>query len=324
MGLRRISTNPARAANTHGCTRISAFLGRVRSRLFAGLCLGVGFAIALGAQTVCSPTPAYSPCEVVFELSQAELAAHPNPYKTVELRAEFRSPRHRTFMMPAFWDGGQRMVIRFAPTEAGGWDFRVSSNLESWNGKTGQFSAIDSDSPGFVRVANVHHFAYTAGDRNKPHLWMGDTMARLELAEEAAFQKFVDTRAAQKFTHIRGVALAPEDAGTAFPKPEEPDPGYFRRLDERIRYINQKGMTVDLLLAGGTSLTKLFPDWRQRERYVRYLIARYAGMNITWGGVEYFEDYDHGRDLMKEIGLLLKKEDPYQHPRSTGTRATSA
>ena len=36
-------------------------------------------------------------------------------------------------------------------------------------------------------------------------------------------------------------------------------------------------------------------------------------MNITWRGVENFEDYENGRELMKEIGRLLKKEDPYQH-----------
>jgi hypothetical protein len=282
--------------------------------------------ISLDAQTVCGSTPAFSPCEVVFELSQADFAAHPNPYKTVELHAEFRSPRHRTFLLPAFWDGGQRMVIRFAPTEAGEWDFRVTSNLESFNGKIGQFSAAGSDAPGFVRVANVHHFAYTGGDGNTPHLWMGDTLMRLALTDDAAFRQLVDARASQKFTHIRGNALGnSEDTAKAFPTPESPDPGYFRQLDERVRYINQKGITVDLLLAGGDNqLRKLFPDWQQRQHYVRYLIARYAGMNITWGGVENFEDYDDGRGLLKEIGLLLKNEDPYQHLRSTGARATSA
>jgi len=144
--------------------------------------------------------------------------------------------------------------------------------------------------------------------------------------EDGVFRKFVDERAAQTFTHIRGsVTGAPEDSSKAFPTPEEPDPAYFRRLDEHIRYINQKGLVVDLLLAGPNNhLVKLFPNWEQRQRYLRYLIARYSPMNITWGGVENFEDYEDGRDLLKEIGLLLKKEDPYQHLRSTGTRATSA
>lgn len=280
---------------------------------------------ALHAQTVCSPTPAFSPCDLVFDLSDADAAAHPAPYKTVEIHAEFRSPRHRTFLLPAFWDGGRRMVIRFAPTEAGTWDFRVTSNLAGFNGKVGQFTATESDAPGFLRVANVHHFAYTAGDGNTPHLWMGDTLLRAGFADEAAFRQFVDTRASQKFNHIRVCALgSAEDTAKAVPAADAPDVAYFRKLDERLRYINQKGMTVDLLLAaGGNSLRRLLPNWDQRQRFVRFLIAHYAALNITWGGVENFEDYDDGRDLLKEIGTLLKQEDPYQHPRSTGTRVSS-
>ena len=36
-------------------------------------------------------------------------------------------------------------------------------------------------------------------------------------------------------------------------------------------------------------------------------MARYAGMNVTWQGVQAFETYDTGRALMKEIGGLLKQ-----------------
>src|SRR5260370_23247828 len=334
MGLREPAKKfqpPGRASRRSPMRALFLICGLVRAvaALPSGLFLAAVFGVfSLQAQTACAPTPAFTPCEIVFELSAADLASHAHPYKTVELSAEFRSPRHRTFLLPAYWDGGQRMVIRFTPVEAGSWDFRVSSNIAAFEGKTGQFSATESESPGFVRVANMHHFATTAGLGNTPHLWMGDTLLRLAAVDDAAFRKFIDARDAQKFTHISGNALGtPEDTAKAFPTPDEPDPGYFRQLDERIRYANQKSMTVDLLLAGGENqLRKLFPGWEQRARYVRYLIARYAGMNITWGGVENFEDedYEDGRDLLKEIGLLLKKEDPYQHLRSTGTRATSA
>jgi hypothetical protein len=252
--------------------------------------------------------------------------ANANPYQTVDIKAEFRSPRHRTFLLPAFWDGGRRMIVRFAPTEPGGWDFRITSNLSSFDGKTGQFSATDSQAPGFVRAANIHHFAYTGGDGNTPHLWMGDTLMRAALVDDASFRPFVDARASQKFTHIRVCATgSAEDIAMAFPTPEAPNPAYFQKLDDRLGYINQKGMTVDLVLAGGgNSLRKLFPDWDQRQRFVRYLIGRYAAFNITWGGVENFEDYNDGRDLLREIGTLLKQEDPYGHLRSTGARVTSA
>jgi hypothetical protein len=294
------------------------------SRLFAITLFFIGF--TAHAQTVCGPTPAFSTCEIVFDLSDADSSANPSPYKTVEIKAEFRSPRHRTFLLPAFWDGGRRMVIRFAPTEPGGWDFRVTSNLESYNGKTGQFTATESEAPGFVRAANMHHFAYTAGDGNTPHLWMGDTMMRAAFVDDAAFRQFVDARASQKFTHIRVSATGDAaDLTKAFPTPDAPNLTYFRTLDDRLRYSSQKGLTIDLVLAGGDNcLRKLFPDWDQRQRFVRYIIGRYAAFNITWGGVQNFEEYDDGRGLLREIGTLLKQEDPYQHLRSTGARVTSA
>ena len=35
---------------------------------------------------------------------------------------------------------------------------------------------------------------------------------------------------------------------------------------------------------------------------MRYVVARYAPMNVTWQGVERFEEYADGRALLKEIG----------------------
>ncbi|MEX2261616.1 MAG: DUF5060 domain-containing protein [Bryobacteraceae bacterium] len=284
--------------------------------LFAGL--------PLSAQKVCEAVPVYSPCEVEFELTEAEAARHPNPYATVEIRAEIRSPRHRTFLAYAYWDGGRRMVIRFAPTEAGQWDFRLSGNLERLQGHMSNITATAAGVPGFIRPANVHHFSYT--ENFIPHLWMGDTFDRFAFVDQAQFERIIDARAEQKFNHVRGLVLGrPEDSPAAVTGPDRIDPAHFQRLDQRIRYMNAKGIVADLVLgAGDNQLAKLFPTWRQRERYVRYLISRYAAFNITWQGVENFEEYENGRELLKEIGTLIKKLDPYQHPRSTGTVATSA
>jgi hypothetical protein len=273
-------------------------------------------------QAPCANTPAYTPCDLVFELSPAEAAEHPNPYLTVDLRAELRSPRHRTFLLPAFWDGGRRLVIRFTPTEAGEWVYRLSGNLKKYDGQQASFTAVASEAPGFVRPANVHHWAYTEGIR--PHFWMGVNEPRFAFLPDAEFRALADARAAQKFTHLRGLVLGgPSDK--VFPTPDTPDPAYFQRLDQRIRYLNDKGLVVDLMLASaGGHLAKLFPTWEQRQRFLRYLIGRYAPMNITWLGVEDFETYPDGRALLKEIGGVLKESDPYQHARSTGARVTSA
>jgi len=275
----------------------------------------------------CNNTPAYSPCDLVFEMTDADAAKHPEPYKTVEVKAEFRSPRHRTFAMPGFWDGGRRIVVRFSPTEAGQWDYRVSGNIAAAEGKTGTFTAAASPSPGYLRAANVHHWAYTEKNEaglDQAHLWMGASELQFAFMDDGGFRAMADARAAQKFNHLRGFVLG-TGAGAAYESADSPNLNQFQRLDQRIRYLNEKGITADLILGGGDGqLVKLFPNWEQRRRYIRYLVGRYGGMHVTWQGVEYFEDYPDGRALLKEIGLLLKELDTFHHPRSSGAHVTSA
>ena len=286
-------------------------------------------AVALRAQDVspCNQTPAYSTCELVFELSEAAAAKHPEPYKTLDLKVEFRSPRHRTLALPAYWDGGRRVVVRFAPTEAGDWAYRITSNASEFDGKTGNFTAAASPSPGFIHPENVHHWMYSERDARglyQAHLWMGASEMRFAFEDDATFRAVADARAAQKFNHLRG-AIWGDGADSLFQGPDTPNPAQFRRLDERIRYLNGKGIAADLILAAdGEALIKAFPSWQQRRRFLRYLVGRYAAMNITWQGVQYFEDSLDTRALLKEIGAVLKELDGYQHPRTTGARVTSA
>jgi hypothetical protein len=246
------------------------------------------------AQTICPPTPAFSICDISF----------PGTSATDSLKGEFRSPDHKTYLIPAFWDGSQ-LVLRVSPTGPGQWDFRLS------NGKEGSFTATASDSQGIIEVANVHHFWYSG--THKPHLWMGDTVPQLD---RAAFEKYVDARAAQHFTHLRVLLI---------PGAEKPDDAHFQDLDQRVLYINRKGITADLVIARGNNIfTKIFPERAQRESFIRYLIARYGAMNITWQGFEDFESYDRGRELLKEIGGYINSMDQYHHIASTGAQNTSS
>lgn len=215
-------------------------------------------------------------------------------------------------------------MIRFSPTEPGDWTYRLTSNVASIDGKTGTFSVADSGSPGFIRARNVHHFGHTETDQ--PHLWMGDTMYRFAFLDDATFRQFVDRRAEQKFNHIRGSIVGfQQEAAKAYPSPDRPDPAHFQLVDQRVRYMNDKGIVADLLLAGDENhLARLFPAYAQRERYIKYVVARYAPLHITWQGVQEFEEYEDGKALLKEIGALLKQHDPYSHVRSTHAVKTSS
>lgn len=275
------------------------------------------------AQTPCEGTPAYSPCELSFDLSAPDLAAHPNPYVSVDLRAEFRSPHFHTYLMPAFWDGGRKMTIRFTPTEAGQWIYRTTSNVAAFDAKEGSFNAVVSDSPGFVNVANLHHWAT---DNKQPHLWMGYIADRFAFDAPEAFDQKLNEAAQNKFNHFRGSILgSSSDRARVYLGADKPNPAYFDELDRRVLDIHKRGITTDLILASDPGyVDSLFPDWQARERFIRYVVARYAPLNITWQGLEEFEDYSDGRALLKELGGDLAKLDPYQHPRSSNAKFTSS
>jgi len=282
----------------------------------------------LAAQTAdpiasnCDNTPAWSPCELSLPLSGAAASAHADPYASVDLRVEFRSPEMHTYALPGFWDGGGRMVVRFAPTQAGRWEYRLTSSISEWDGLTGSFTAAPSEAPGFIRVANLHHWATMAA--NQPHLWMGASEMRFARLEDADFRAVVDARASQKFNHLRGLVLG-EGAELGFLAPGRPDLQYFQRLDERIAYINSKGMIADLVLAPSpAALLRLLPDRAARRNFIRFLVGRCAARNVTWQGLEEFESQAGARAMLQEIGALIKEFDPYQHPRTTGARMTSA
>lgn len=291
--------------------------------MFTRLGLLIWFAARVLAQNSCEETPAYSPCELNFELSAQDLAAHPNPYATVNLHAEFRSPRFHTYLMPAYWDGGRKMVIRFTPTEAGQWVYKTTSNIAAFDAKDGSFNAGPSDSPGYVNVANVHHWAT---DNKQPHLWMGYIADRFAFDSPDQFDQELNEAARNKFTHFRGSILGNSgDRGRVYLGADKPNPAYFDELDRRVLAIHKRGITTDLMLASDPAyIASLFPDWQARERFISYIVARYAALNVTWQGLEQFEDYADGRALLKELGGDLKKLDPYQHPRSSNARTTSA
>jgi len=298
-------------------------LERVRGLRFSLLLLPVALAAQPSPEfTGCDHAPTYTPCDLSIDLSDRAAAQHPHPYTDVELRAEFRSPKGHTYALPAFWDGGRRMVLRFAPVEPGEWEYRVTSNVTDLDARQGTFTAVATDSPGFIRAANVHHWQYT--ERLIPHLWMGVTELRFAFMDEDAFRAAVDTRADQKFTHFRGLVMG-QGLDPAYSAPAAPNLAYFQRLDQRVRYINDKHLVADLILAGGANyLYTVFPNAEDRRRYIRFIAARYAAMNVTWQLVDRFEETNDARNLLKDLGAALKEFDCFQHPRSTGAAVTSA
>ena len=254
------------------------------------------------AQAECEHVAAWSACDISFDLTTPE-----NTPQAI-LRAELRSPHYKIILVNAF-HAGPKLILRVAPTEAGAWTYKVTSSISRLDGQSGQFTAAASNSPGFVLVANVHHFQTgnfqfpdIRSEEKKPHLWMGAALPQFLTMPRADFDRVLEQRAKDRFTHLQvtlGAGANLDDAA------------------ERIRVINARGLVADLAFAS------LPAEAAERQRYVADIVARFSAFNITWAGLAAFESTPHARALLKDAGTLIQKLDPYAHPRTTLAASTA-
>lgn len=282
-------------------------------------------AVALGARIELPPCSqgarAFSPCEITFGWKQSELPPDTSPYKDELLNVEFRSPQHTTYLIRSFWEGGDSLRVRFTPTESGTWTYRVLSSIKRYDSQEASFNVAESGAPGFVSVANVRHWWTT---NKQPHLWLAASVPFFEI-EQPSFETWLDARKHDGFTHVRGAMLTLGGPTPPLASDHQPNFAYFRALDDRILAAVNRGFTVDLLLADKSFVrSAAFSDYNQREAIIRYVIARYGSLNITWQGIEHFEEVAGSRALLKELASFLQKYDGYQHPRSTDAQVSSS
>lgn len=286
-------------------------------------CLPLWVMVAQGAPPASCSQGArqYYPCELSFEMQANEF---PSPRAEMDddlLRVEFRSPGHTTYMMRGFWDGGRTVRVRFTPTEAGEWTYKITSSSSRLDNQEVKITVAETGEAGMVNVANVRHWRST---NKKPHLWLGAGVSWLHL-DQAAFETWLDARKKNGFTHIRGMLLSADGAAKPFGADGRPDLAYFRALDERILAVADRSFTADLLIADQALVKSgVFRDREKLEPFIRYVVARYGGLNVTWQGIEHFEDVAEARSLLRDIGMFLKKYDGFRHPRSTDARDSSS
>jgi len=254
----------------------------------------VVLAVPVWAQLPTCTVPTWSACDLAFDLEAGENSA------AVQLHGEFRSAK-RTLLIRAFREADRKYILRFAPTEPGEWAYRLTSSIKRLDGQLGKATATASDSPGFVKVANVHHFANEG--TNKQHLWMATAIDNFTKIPRADFDAAVTQRLVEKFSHLRVTIAKDADLSEAA---------------DRIRAINMRGIVADVVLGG------IPADRVERERYMTDIAARFSGLNITWMGAPSFENTPNGKAILKDAGTLLAKLDPYNHPRTSMADTSSS
>ena len=274
----------------------------------------------------------------VFEMGMTARAAFANPY--VEgLPASGRPLLQVTFSgvsgeaqglrhtIAGFWDGGQTWKVRFAPPASGEWSYSSASSDAGLNGVKGKlrvtgWAPADLEANparhGFVRVARDgprpgRHFEYADGT---PFLWVGDTWWAWSKKGIlfSTFKKLADDRAAKGFSV--GQMYFSGQGWLLDPAREVPDLEQIRKVEQFITYANSKGITVWIHPWWSRQGLKQRVGEEKVRRWWRFTIERLGAYNVIWvlaGEYNMFNYGGFGLPFWKDLGAMVRSEDPYQH-----------
>lgn len=265
----------------------------------------------------------------VFELTLEGPSAG-NPFIDVTFGATFAA-ENRKIACRGFYDGDGKYKVRFMPDETGAWSYTTSSNRPELSGHAGSFQCTHAreGNHGPVRVRDGFHFGYEDGT---PFVECGTTCYAWAFQPAERRQQTIETLRSSPFNKLRMCILPKwyqynrsEPPMYPFPRAGETNdfstfnPAYFRHFDDLITQLRGISVQADLILfhpydKWGYSSMPADVD----ERYLRYVLARYAAYrNVWWSLANEF-------DLLKaknnsdwdRFARIVTDEDPYGHPRS--------
>jgi len=269
----------------------------------------------------------------VFEQSFTHSGSYANPYLEASATATVLGPDGRSRAVPLFWDGGATWTMRFSPDGAGRWSWQVGSADPGLDGHASVFDVLDRATGGGIRRrgASPHHFERQDGT---PFWWLGDTQWRAfgsdpeEALDHSAVLHYLDVRAAQGFNYVHASLMTPgrNEGGDIFGSvPDQTlNPAYFQEVDERVRAMNDRGITAGIVLAWGSG----DPSWTSftsdaaRLRYARYVAARYSAFDVAFIVSGEWDEARFPKAAFDSIGAEIRSSDP--HGRLIGIHGTGS
>lgn len=247
---------------------------------------------------------------------------------------------------PAFWDGGRTFRVRFAPTCAGDWKWRVKCPDDaSLDGKTGLITCVPYSGKleiyrrGFVKAESGRkYFTYADGTA---FFYLGDThwgMYREEIDEagphalgvktDSHFKYIVNRRVEQGFTVYQSEPIGAKFKLTDGRVDADDIPG-FRLADRYYSYIADAGFVhanAEFFFASAMNKA-LAEDKAALERLSRYWVARFGAWPVMWTiAQEVDNDFYAERGDQKiysctnnpwvAVAEFIHKYDAYAHPLS--------
>ena len=289
------------------------------------------------AWILCALIPAAAPSRAevasweVFETSYETAKHYSNPYTDVEVNVVFHQGEKK-WLMPAFWAGGGKWTVRFAPPAEGEYRYRVECSDPANTDLAGKESTLrvgkyEGSNPllkhGFLRVSADHrHFEHADGT---PFFWLGDTWWK-GLAKRLTwegFQEITADRKAKGFTVVQIVCGRYPDEAGFLPRWENEggkpyntkdftamNLSYFEYADRRIKHLVEAGIAPAIVGGWGrpdcNSLEAGVPNIK---RHWRNLVARYGAYPTIWiiGG-------ESAGPQWTEIARYVQQIDPYGRP----------
>ncbi len=274
----------------------------------------------------------------VFEASFETANKYANPFTDIEVNVVFQNLESQ-WIVPAFWAGGKKWTVRFAPPVEGKYKYRIECTDKSnkdLNRIGPSFSVFKykGNNPllkhGFLKVsAGSRHFEYADGT---PFFWLGDTWWKClcKRMTWAGFQELTADRKAKGFNVVQTVCGPYPDENFFMPSWENEggqpylaknlsvvNPKYFEYADRRLKHLANSGIVPAIVGAWGRGDCNSMEAFGvvNIKRHWRYLIARYCAYPVIWilaGEIE--DETKWGQGQWAEVAKYVREIDPYKHP----------
>ena len=229
----------------------------------------------------------------------------------------------RVLTVPAFWDGENRFVVRFAPTEPGRWNWKSRCPEDAaLDGLQGTLRCREYSGPldlyrhGFVEAREGTKYLMHAD--GTPFFYLGDTHWSMytEALSDQHFKKIVRRRVEQGFTVLQSEPIdAPFHLQDG--RVDAEDIEGFRQADAYYQFIADAGLVhanAEFFFTSQLS-RELASDEAALKALCRYWVARFGAYPVLWTLAQEV-DNPYDENPWVRIAEYLHAADPYAHPLS--------
>ncbi|MDE6974275.1 MAG: DUF5060 domain-containing protein [Lachnospiraceae bacterium] len=243
----------------------------------------------------------------------------------VDLKGQFTCGKE-TKTVDGFYAGNGVYKVRFYPSEAGEYEWKVTGNVTGEGREVCEAAdADDGNGKGIVRVSGLH-FRYEDGKWYRP---FGTTIYALVHQEKELIDTTMETLKKAPFNKVR-FCVFPKHYDFNHNDPEfypfeqtdgkwevhKPVPAYWDALERRIKELSDMGIEGDLILFhpydrwGFAGLGK-----EDSFVYLDYLLRRLSSMPNLWWSLanEYDLMPDYKWEDWEDFGRFVAAHDPYGH-----------